>query len=292
MISGIYLTYKSITREGQIAKNPSRWKRALISKNGNMRPAEANLVVKPESFHYLDQITNLLGISRSAVILEVITKIIFLSILMLITSEVLDLTFFRSLFLIFVSASFFTFWMVGYRKRTLNRYRLEFEIDFADFVESLSLAVNSGLPLITAVTRVIQEFQEEESSKRSSWFRRARKSPSSPIVKELGVLSSRIAAGDSIQRAFDLLASRLHSSALSNFTDIISINLARGTPLAAHLSEHALSIREGQKRALLDRAGRAEVKMMVPVVFLLLPISVLFALWPSFQQLQQLVTVT
>jgi hypothetical protein len=27
------------------------------------------------------------------------------------------------------------------------------------------------------------------------------------------------------------------------------------------------------------------------VVFLLLPISVLFALWPSFQQLQQLVMV-
>jgi tight adherence protein C len=31
----------------------------------------------------------------------------------------------------------------------------------------------------------------------------------------------------------------------------------------------------------MDKAGKAEISMMVPVVFLILPVSILFALWPS-----------
>jgi tight adherence protein C len=35
----------------------------------------------------------------------------------------------------------------------------------------------------------------------------------------------------------------------------------------------------------MDKAGKAETSMMIPIVFLILPISVLFALWPSINQL-------
>ena len=35
----------------------------------------------------------------------------------------------------------------------------------------------------------------------------------------------------------------------------------------------------------MDKAGKAETSMMVPVVFLILPISILFALWPSVTHL-------
>jgi tight adherence protein C len=58
------------------------------------------------------------------------------------------------------------------------------------------------------------------------------------------------------------------------------------------ISEHARSIREKNHREMLERAGKAEIKMMLPIVFLLLPISVLFALWPSFQQLQHMVALS
>jgi tight adherence protein C len=37
---------------------------------------------------------------------------------------------------------------------------------------------------------------------------------------------------------------------------------------------------------MLRRAGKAEIALLLPVVFLLLPISVLFALFPSITQLQ------
>jgi tight adherence protein C len=35
----------------------------------------------------------------------------------------------------------------------------------------------------------------------------------------------------------------------------------------------------------MNAAGKAEVAMMIPVVFLILPISILFALWPSLTNL-------
>ena len=40
-------------------------------------------------------------------------------------------------------------------------------------------------------------------------------------------------------------------------------------------------LREAGKRRLLEAGGRKEIAMMVPVVFLVLPVTVLFALFPG-----------
>ena len=37
----------------------------------------------------------------------------------------------------------------------------------------------------------------------------------------------------------------------------------------------------------LTAAGKADIALMIPVIFLILPISVLFALWPSYLSLGQ-----
>ena len=86
-------------------------------------------------------------------------------------------------------------------------------------------------------------------------------------------------------------SARVNSSIVDDFVDAVVLSLTRGTPVTSMLQDHAVSIRDHQRRIILERAAKAEVKMMVPVVFLLLPISVLFALWPSLQQLQQLVVI-
>ncbi len=275
LIAGIYTTHGFILRSGS--------KESIF-----LRLRKSYLVL-------LDEITELIGVSRTEIFLEILMKSIFLGILQVIISQVLGLDFIRTITLMIVSALGFIYWMFNYRRRIFITYREEFEVNFADFVESLSLAVNSGLSLMSAVSRVIQEYKEIEKAPKQSlgpkWFyiRRMRNKP--PFMRELSTLESKVAGGESIQQAFDLLALRLKSNALSNFVDILTITLSRGTPLATQLGEFALSMREAQKRLLMERAGRAEIKMMVPVVFLLLPISVLFALWPSFQQLQQLVTI-
>ncbi len=52
-------------------------------------------------------------------------------------------------------------------------------------------------------------------------------------------------------------------------------------PLADVLHAQAADVREAGRRELIETAARKEVLMMVPVVFLVLPVTVLFAFWPG-----------
>ena len=46
------------------------------------------------------------------------------------------------------------------------------------------------------------------------------------------------------------------------------------------LRAQAQDVREEGRRALMETGGRKEVAMMVPVVFLILPVTVVFAVFP------------
>ena len=48
------------------------------------------------------------------------------------------------------------------------------------------------------------------------------------------------------------------------------------------LRAQAYDAREAARRALMDEGGRKEIAQMVPVVFLVLPVTVVFALYPGF----------
>jgi len=39
--------------------------------------------------------------------------------------------------------------------------------------------------------------------------------------------------------------------------------------------------------ALLKRSGKSEIALLIPVVFLILPVSIGFAIWPSIYGLNQ-----
>ena len=75
---------------------------------------------------------------------------------------------------------------------------------------------------------------------------------------------------------------------LSRFIDGLVIALERGTPLAEVLRAQAADVREQSKRHLLERGARNEITMMVPVVFLLLPVTVVFAMFPGLISIVQL----
>jgi tight adherence protein C len=62
--------------------------------------------------------------------------------------------------------------------------------------------------------------------------------------------------------------------------------LERGAPLAEVVRAHSSDSRLRQLRAVVDRAGKAEVLMLIPLVMLILPITVIFAVWPSLQALE------
>jgi len=89
-------------------------------------------------------------------------------------------------------------------------------------------------------------------------------------------------AGGTLTTALDGIAVRTSIPALARFVDGMVIAVERGTPLADVLRAQAVDVREASKRALLETGGRKEIAMMLPVVFLILPVTVLFALFPGY----------
>lgn len=87
--------------------------------------------------------------------------------------------------------------------------------------------------------------------------------------------------GTPVAAALEAVAERLDVAAVHRFVDGLVVAVERGTPLAEVLRGQALDVREAARRALIERAGRQEIWMLVPVVFLILPVSVVFALFPG-----------
>jgi tight adherence protein C len=102
------------------------------------------------------------------------------------------------------------------------------------------------------------------------------------LARELGRALADARAGASLVQALQGIASRTSLPQLARFVDGVAIAVERGTPLADVLRAQAVDVREAGKRALLEAGGRKEIAMMIPVVFLVLPVTVLFALFPGF----------
>lgn len=93
-------------------------------------------------------------------------------------------------------------------------------------------------------------------------------------------------AGTPLNTALEHLADRTGLPALTRFTEGIAVAIERGTPLADVLRAQAADAREASRRALLESGGRREIAMLAPVVFLVLPVTVVFAVFPGLAALR------
>src|SRR5699024_9743743 len=73
---------------------------------------------------------------------------------------------------------------------------------------------------------------------------------------------------------------------LGRFGEGVSIAIERGTPLADVLRAQAQDAREEAKRELMETAGQREIMMLVPVVFFVLPLVIVFAIFPGLAVLE------
>lgn len=87
--------------------------------------------------------------------------------------------------------------------------------------------------------------------------------------------------GSSLPDALLDLARSVDVPALSRAIEHIVSAIDRGAPLAQVLQDQAVDAREDAKRGLIEAAGRKEILMLLPLVFLILPLSVLFAVFPG-----------
>jgi tight adherence protein C len=153
------------------------------------------------------------------------------------------------------------------RDRMLTREVAEREqrmlAEFPTIAELLALSVSAGEGAVGALERVTSVSRGE-------------------LARELGRALADARSGASLVEALERMADRANLGPLVRFVDGVAIAVERGTPLADVLRAQAGDVREAGKRALLEAGGRKEIAMMVPVVFLVLPITVVFALFPGF----------
>lgn len=146
-------------------------------------------------------------------------------------------------------------------QRAVERER-EVLLEFPVVAELLALAVASGEGPVAALDRVVRRSS-------GAWS------------EELGRVLARIRTGEPVARAFESLAERTDVPVVTQFALGVAVSVDRGTPLADVLHAQAADVREAGKRALIESAARREVFMLVPVVFLVLPVTVVFALYPG-----------
>ena len=139
-------------------------------------------------------------------------------------------------------------------------------VEFPTIAELLALSVAAGEGAVGALERVT-------------------KLSSGELARELGRALSDARAGASLVNALEGMSARTSLPALARFVDGMAIAVERGTPLAEVLRAQAVDVREQGRRALLEAGGRKEIAMLVPVVFLVLPVTVVFALFPGFYNL-------
>ena len=110
-----------------------------------------------------------------------------------------------------------------------------------------------------------------------------------PLGEELSKTVGEMRAGSSTVDALEALRSRIGEPSLNRFVDALVTGIEKGSPLADVLRAQADDAREARRRHLLELGGRREIAMLVPVVFLIMPVVVAFALLPGLVSLDLLV---
>lgn len=104
---------------------------------------------------------------------------------------------------------------------------------------------------------------------------------SGELTHELRQVVLAVGTGSPLADALGEMAARLRLPGLTRAVDQVVAALEHGAPLAGVLHSQAADAREDAKRVLIEQAGRREIYMMLPLVFLILPLSVLFAVFPG-----------
>ncbi len=134
--------------------------------------------------------------------------------------------------------------------------------EFPVLAELLALAVAAGESPVAALDRVVRRSGGE-------------------LSRDLAAVLAAVRTGEPVAQAFDRLAATTGVPSVARFAQGVSVAIERGTPLADVLHAQAADVREAGRRELIEVAARKEVFMMVPVVFLVLPVTVLIAFWPG-----------
>lgn len=139
--------------------------------------------------------------------------------------------------------------------------------EFPTVLELLTLSLSAGEGILDALRRVARGGSGE-------------------LAAELGRVVAETGMGTPLATALGQASADIRLPQFTRCVDAVITALERGTPVAEVLRAQATDAREAAKRGLLEQAGKKEIGMLVPLVFLILPITVLFAVFPGIVVLQ------
>jgi tight adherence protein C len=144
----------------------------------------------------------------------------------------------------------------------IRRRESKMMAEFPSLAELMALAVSAGESATGALDRVCRSAKGE-------------------LTKEFSKVLTETRAGKPLIQALQEFSARTDLAPLVRFVDGIVVAVERGTPLADVLRAQAQDVRDTAKRDLMEAAGKKEIAMMVPLVFGVLPLTVVFAVFPG-----------
>lgn len=158
-----------------------------------------------------------------------------------------------------IAAFFLREWYLGEQIQKRSRRILN---EFPSIAELLALSVAAGETSTGAIERISRIVEGE-------------------LADEFELTLAELRAGATLSAALNRLADRVDLSAMTRFVDAMTVAVERGTPLAEVVRAQAQDVRDAAKRELMETAGKKEIGMLVPVVFGVLPLTIVFAVYPG-----------
>ena len=134
--------------------------------------------------------------------------------------------------------------------------------EFPALAELMALSVTAGESAVDSLERVVRCSRGE-------------------LAGEFAQILAQTRAGDGLAIALQDFSRRTSLAPISRFVDGIVVAIERGTPLSEVLRAQAQDVRDTAKRDLMETAGKKEIAMMAPIIFFILPLTVVFAVFPG-----------
>jgi len=162
---------------------------------------------------------------------------------------------------------YFAFFMIDRNlTKVVVKRRRQLDAEFPALIEMLTLSISAGLTPLNAMATIATRSE-------------------CALAAEFAVVTKAVIAGAPFHIALDAMGRRIKSITIRRFIDAMITAMLRGAPIVEVLQRHAQESRTAHRNQIMTAAGKAEISMMIPVVFLILPVSMLFALWPSLSNL-------
>ena len=150
-------------------------------------------------------------------------------------------------------------WWLG---EAVTKREKQLVAEFPALAEMMALSVTAGESALAALERICLTSRGE-------------------LAREFSEILAQTRTGVSLLSALQEFAERTRVPALSRFVEGIAVAIERGTPLADVLRAQAQDVRDNAKRELMETAGKKEIAMLATVVFFILPLTVIFAVFPG-----------